>query len=110
MASRKIYFDESEALDSTLPDMEASESDILKLLPKSGSVYNSFISSIYKILRWCIKRVQPMVGATTSNSGRSGIVPKPSAVLIRNINRCSTLTVYIRDHTRVLKKWNTGNG
>lgn len=55
---KKLYF--QDIVDSEVPDTSSDESTLKSLLPQSGSESSNVVNGVYKILRFLIRKIQPI--------------------------------------------------
>lgn len=55
---KKLYF--QDIVDSEVPDTSSDESTLKNLLPQSGSESSNVVNGVYKILRFLIRKIQPI--------------------------------------------------
>lgn len=68
---KKLYF--QDIVDSEVPDTSSDESTLKSLLPQSGSESSNVVNGVYKILRFLIRKIQPI---TISGGVRFQVLPQ----------------------------------
>lgn len=71
MERKKLYF--QDIIDSEIPDTSSDESTLKSLLPQSGSESSNVVNGVYKILRFLIRKIQPI---TVSGGVRFQVLPQ----------------------------------